>query len=127
MKKTTTKLKKEADRLYSIYIRNKYADDNGYVECVTCGVKKPVKEMQAGHYIPRSVLNLRYDDTNVHPQCYGCNVARKGNYPAYALFMLRTYGQDILDQLDKESHNVGQWKTYMYEDVISEMKSLTKQ
>ena len=55
--------------------------------CVTCNVKKPWKELQAGHYEKRGKNQLRYDETNVHPQCVGCNVFQKGNYTRYARYI----------------------------------------
>ena len=44
--KTHAQLKKDLDKVFSQYVRWVNADDNGLVECYTCYVKKPVKEMQ---------------------------------------------------------------------------------
>ena len=100
--KTVSKLKHEADAIFSKYIRNKYAKD-GYISCVTCGLSKPITEMQAGHYISRSCNALRFDERNVFPQCYGCNVGRGGNYPKFTIYLLQRFGQDHLTQLDEDS------------------------
>lgn len=121
--KSVSKLKAEADKVFSSYIRQKYADSSGYVTCVTCGVAKPIKEMQAGHYEKRSVNSLRFDERNVHPQCPGCNVFKQGNYPRYATFMINRYGQEILDELEKEAKTLMQFKAHQLEAIISLYKA----
>jgi len=54
---TKSRWKKEADKVFSRYIRRKYADKNGNVSCITCGVTKHWKEMDCGHYISRNHLS----------------------------------------------------------------------
>ncbi|MEE9118755.1 MAG: recombination protein NinG, partial [Calditrichia bacterium] len=89
--KTLGRLKKDLWKLFSLYIRKKYADDNGYVSCVTCGLTKHYTQMQAGHFIPRAQGNATYfEETNVHPQDYRCNINLGGNGPEYYAFMERT-------------------------------------
>lgn len=75
--------------------------------------------MQAGHYETRGTNYLRYDERNVHPQCYGCNVARKGNYPRYATFMVGRYGEGILKELEEDAKNLMQFKPYQLIELIS--------
>lgn len=50
-KPSVAKLKKKLWTLFSEYIRRLYSHDD-ICECVTCGVKKHWKELQAGHFIP---------------------------------------------------------------------------
>lgn len=120
-KPSVSALKKKADAIFSLYIRTKYADPHtGLVACVTCGTLHPIKEIQNGHYISRGNNWLRYDERNCHPQDYSCNIARKGNYPAYAAFIVRTYGVDRLEELHQESKALYQWKPHLLEEIISE-------
>lgn len=122
--KSVSQLKREADAVFSKYIRTKYSDAHtGLVECVTCGSQRPIAEMQNGHYISRGNNHLRYDERNCHPQDYACNVARKGNYPAYAAFMVRTYGADIIEQLQWESKEIKQWKPQELTELIDLYKA----
>lgn len=81
---TPSKLKKKLDKLFSVYIRTKYADSNGYVSCFTCATKKPWKEMQCGHFVSRLHLSTRYDEGNCRPQCKGCNIFGGGRVAAFA-------------------------------------------
>lgn len=90
MKKLTIpKAKKKAWEQFSIYIRLKYANSSGIVQCVTCGIRKHYKDnMQAGHFIPGRGNAVLYDERLVYPQCFGCNYGKSGNYIPYERFML---------------------------------------
>lgn len=94
--------------LFSKYIRLKYST-NGLVRCITCGTWKYVKEMQAGHFIPGRHNSILFDERNVHPQCYHCNIGLKGNSIEYYAFMQKRYGQEVIDELralDRKSVNI---------------------
>jgi hypothetical protein len=98
---TVKSMKLDAWDVFSEYIRRSYADDNGYAECVTCGTRKPWREMQAGHFISRRYTMILFDERNVHPQCPYCNGPLSGNISAYQNFMVCKYGQSIVDHLFK--------------------------
>lgn len=122
--KTVSQLKKTADTVFSQYIRQFYADSHtGYVACVTCGQQKPWKQMQNGHYEKRSSQYLRYDERNCFVQCASCNVFKNGNYPRYAQFMLKNFGQERLDELEKDAQKIKQWTSQELEDIISHYKA----
>jgi len=97
-KESVTSLKKKLDTLFSIYIRQMY-EVNGLVECYTCGVQKPLKSMQNGHFWSRSNLSVRWDEDNCRPQCVGCNVYKSGNYIIYTTKLLKEIGQINFDKL----------------------------
>jgi ribosomal protein L37E len=69
----------DADIIMSRYIRLKYADKDGLVKCYTCDVKKHWSLMQAGHYVKRANLYLRWDERNLRPQESYCNEYLHGN------------------------------------------------
>jgi len=94
-------LEKNVWKKFSLHIRLKYADQNGYVSCYTCGENKHYKEMQAGHYIKRSRKMLKFDERNVRPQCQRCNLFLDGNQDAFAVRLEQEYGYGILQELDK--------------------------
>lgn len=103
MKKMSRKqLVKKLDSAYSQYIRVKDAV-GGDATCVTCGVKKPWKELQNGHFYTRGRYPTRWDDDNCHVQCYRCNIALKGNYINYTKYMINRYGMEYLDILEAKS------------------------
>lgn len=116
-KKTTSQLKKKLDKIFSEYIRRKDAK-NGIATCVTCGKKAHWKELQNGHYVSRSYLATRFDETNCHVQCCGCNIFKKGNMDSYALFMINKYGVKHLEELEKSKQIIIRY--FPYEEKIEE-------
>ena len=72
-------LVQDLDHVFSQYLRNKYADKNGIVECYTCGGKHTIAEIQCGHFMGRSNLGTRWMEANCRPQCMECNYFKTGN------------------------------------------------
>jgi hypothetical protein len=67
-----------ADTYYSRFIRLYHSID-GNCTCYTCGVIKPIKEVDNGHYMKRQHKNTRYHENNCRPQCKICNGDTKHN------------------------------------------------
>lgn len=119
MKISLSGLNKKLWKLFSEHIRQKYADEEGFVKCFTCDAGRHWKEMDAGHYIPKSVsLRLRFDERNVHPQCTACNRFRHGNLTEYAIALQKKYGAKILEELDALRHEPTKYSRLDYEDMI---------
>ncbi len=119
-KKTPAKLKKELWKLFSEYIRRKDGDGT-YNTCFTCGVKKEWKMLHGGHYIRASAgLATYFDEQNVHPQCYACNIWRDGNSDEYALRLQSKYGDNILNELNQRKYRV--IKDFPFQAMIIEYK-----
>ena len=94
MKKPSIKsAKAKAWKAFSIYIRTKYSKD-GICECFTCGVHKPIKEMQASHGVGSRCNGVLFLEEIVRPCCYGCNVCKKGNYEIFIPKLIELYGFD---------------------------------
>ena len=91
--------KKKAWEALSKVVR--YANSDGeYASCVTCGITKPWKELQTGHFIPKAQGNAIYFALeNCNPQCYRCNINLGGNGAEYYPYMLRAYGEEIIKRL----------------------------
>ena len=107
-KLTTSKAKARAWKACSKYIR--YRDSyQGYAPCCTCGTVKPISGpgcIQAGHFIPGRNNAILYDERDIAAQCGVCNVLRQGMWVEYEQFMLKTYGQDVIDELKRMKNDV---------------------
>ena len=76
-------------------------------ECCTCPRILPWKRMHAGHYFSRGLAGgsgTYFDERNIHLQCALCNAFEQGNPRAYDEFMLRKYGQTVIDELRIKHH-----------------------
>lgn len=122
MKKTLTKLKKIAWDLLSKIRRLEEADDRGMVECITCNKIYFWKDIQAGHFIDGRGLGILYDERGIHPQCYACNCPRHGLKTEYYPYMLKRYGQEVIDELKRNAKNVVKMYRADYEEKIAQYK-----
>jgi hypothetical protein len=125
-KKSRGTFKHRAWEVFSKYIRQRNADESGMVSCISCGTVKHWKEIDAGHYIAKSLsLALRFDERNVHPQCVACNKWRHGNPSQYALALIRRYGENILEELDRDRRSGEGFKIYEsgYRELFEKYKA----
>ena len=86
-------------KVFSEFIRRRDADENGICTCITCGLKREWKQMDAGHGIPRQHWGTRYDERNNHAQCKRCNGFEGGSQEAYAKAVDKKYGAGTWDML----------------------------
>ena len=91
------KLKSEVWDLFSEYVRRSEANEQGFVQCVTCKKWLPWKEAQAGHYIHGTLFSI---PEIVHSQCPQCNGFLHGNLINYKEYMLEKYGQKNIDRFE---------------------------
>lgn len=78
--------------------------DIDVVRCRTCGkwLVRNSKNAQASHYISRGTggwSGVYFDERNIHICCYQCNCCKQGAAQEYGDFMLKKYGQEVIDQL----------------------------
>ena len=112
----------KADNLASKYIRQKFADSNGNVTCITCGKVDHYKSMHCAHYIERAAKNTRWLEENLHPACPSCNVYRKEFHKReYTLYLIDMYGREKIDELKAEARKVlsGSQVRQLAEDAIA--------
>lgn len=115
-KPTKKSARDRARKAMSQYIRQKYADRNGYVKCVSCGKVDHWKEMDAGHF--RSKGNgsgTEFVEENVHPQCVNCNrfIAEDAKI-RYTTFMIDTYGREKIEELEAQARQVSRRRVHDY-------------
>ncbi len=87
---------KKLDTIFSKYVRLKDADLKGNCICITCDRSYYWKEIQAGHFISRKHYSTRWDERNVKPQCYSCNVMRYGEQYKYSKYLGTKLSEDLL-------------------------------
>lgn len=118
-----SKVVKDLDAIFSQYIRLKYANEYGEVQCYTCGAKMNWKEAQNGHFYSRARYATRWDEANCRVQDYRCNVALNGNYIVYTRNMLMEIGEEALDQLENRSKSIEKMPTSLLLEKIDYYKT----
>jgi len=122
--KVVKKLKKDAWAWFSKYIRLKYADNFGVVECCTCGKRDNWKNMQAGHFVAGRQNSILFEENGVHVQCYACNVCKNGNTLEYFIFMERRYGREEIERLRRLAKDSKKYTREDYLELIDKYKNL---
>ena len=125
--------KKITDKWFSLYIRLRDAlefqkeisgVDVSFGRCCTCGKIGQWKYMDCGHFISKGLggaSGIRWDERNSHLQCKQCNAFRQGNYPEYEKFMLKKYGQKVIDELHIK-HKVNRYSWMDFEGLAEYYK-----
>lgn len=117
-KESVSGLVNSLDEVFSKYVRQSAADENGIVKCFTCGAYHPIKKMQCGHYVSRSNYALRFEEKNTAPQCYRCNIKMEGNKPSFAQRLVEKYGQGILEELEMRKNNRFKLEPFILKEMI---------
>jgi hypothetical protein len=126
--KPLNKLEADLWTQFSIYIRSKDADFQGYTKCYTCGKRIHWKlETDAGHYIKRSYKALKFDERNVRPQCKRCNMYMDGNQDEFADHLELDYGHGILQELKALKYQEKRFTRIELESLITHYKNLNGQ
>jgi len=103
--KRIKKLRGKAWELMSLFTRLKWADDKGFVKCVTCGKVFHYTKMNAGHFVhgtPSHGYQYDYIEENINPQCVRCNKWLHGNLIQYTTFIALKHGEEMVKLLQKE-------------------------
>lgn len=97
MRKITRKgMIKKLDKLMTEYVLVRDGE-----RCVICGSRQ---QLGNGHYFSRSHYATRWLPLNCHTSCWPCNFRHEFNPWPYSKFMVKTYGSEVLDKLEK-THN----------------------
>ena len=122
--KTISKLKKELDKWFSLYIRIRDANEYGMVQCFTCGVVRGYKDgMQNGHFQSRKHLATRFsEDGNCEVQCLKCNIFDSGQQYLFSLRLDEKYGEGRAEELEQLARTTLKISRVEYEEQISYYK-----
>ena len=112
-----SKLKKKADLVFSVWIRER--DKN---QCVLCHKKT---DIQCGHLIKRGKMATRYNEMNCHALCSRCNY--KDNFEPwhYASWFIFENSDIAYQALINISKGIKQMKRCDYELLIKKYGSNT--
>lgn len=80
----------------------------------------------AGHFINRRWMSLRWDERNVHAQCSSCNRFDEGNSIGYARFMDRKYGATTVDMMMALKTQTFKWSDWELKTLEDEYKKKIK-
>lgn len=120
-------LVKKLDRIFSQYIRLRDRVSGDYVSCITCGKLYHWKEVDAGHFVPRDRMSVRFNEKNVNGQCRHCNRFRSGEQYAHGKAIDRKHGEGIAEWLEFEGRKVRKYSSWELEQLIKHYREKVKE
>ena len=120
--KTISKLKKDLDKWFSLFIRLRDADDLGFVKCFTSGRYYHYKNLHAGHFMSRKSHSTRWDEVNVQPQSIGDNLFGQGEQYKFGKELDLKYGEGTSENLQQRAREIQKFSRVDYEEKISYYK-----
>jgi hypothetical protein len=95
--------------------------------CISCGKSDPSKVYHAGHFKAQGGNSaLRFDDKNIHVQCYRCNVELSSNQSAYREALIKKIGIDEVERLET-TKNTKLWTVEELKEIIKTYKQKIKE
>lgn len=116
----------QLDTLISKWVRYSAVGGDGLVECYTSGKRFLPRDLDAGHYITRNCMFLRFDLRNIKPQS---RIDNRGKYGLAAEFgkRLELEHPGITEILLEESRIIYKWSREELRNLISEYTIKLKQ
>ena len=103
--KSINQLVADLDKVFSIFIRLRDIDADGFSYCVTCGKPMTLKTSQCGHFISRRHFSTRWEEKNCAAQCVGCNMFAQGKQYEFGLAIDMRFGIGTAQKLLIQSKN----------------------
>lgn len=100
---------KELDGLFSEWLRRGNADQNGKCTCFICDYKARWQDMQAGHFVDRDQMALRFDVNNVYVVCPTCNCFDDNHRTRFEDAIRTKRGEDVLKFLEVQKRSLKKW------------------
>ena len=105
--------KKELETVFNAYIRERDIKE----PCISCDSTGDFRRT-AGHYFPTTHGSVRFNEDNVHVQCwFNCNKNRHGNLSEYLPRIIKKIGQKRFDEMERIKNQVT-WKPSIPEIIL---------
>ena len=122
--KTISKLKKELDKWFSLYIRLRHATPQGMCQCFTCGKIDHYKKLQCGHFQSRRHHATRWNEQNCQVQCVKCNMFEQGEQWQFGIKLNGKYGEGTSSELEFIAKTTVKLGRVDYEEDIRYYKAI---
>lgn len=125
--KSLSSLIKEADAVFSTYIRLRdQKAGNGQIHCFICGTRLTFAQACCGDWIRRDKMPTRFDVINCNSLCYLCNERDEREPDYYELAMMKRYTPELLLGLKIRSINLQKYSRFEIGELIQEYKDKAK-
>jgi hypothetical protein len=123
-----TKALKKADAEHSLWFRANEANEQGAVQCVTCGHwmmwKTSDGSTHCGHYESRGFAATRFMPENCGVQCRACNYYLEGAKIKFRAYLVKRHGEEKVLEIEKLAKMPNKRLTdFELDEIIKERKT----
>ncbi len=111
--KTIPQLQNTLWPIFAAYIKAVHGNN-----CFTCNKWAEGRDLQAGHFIPRTYSPTKYEEGNVRSQCSRCNEFHAGKPIEFERRLRLEIGDEAVDALKKKSTEPWKWDRF---DLIAKI------
>lgn len=123
-----SKAMRKADEAFSLFIRTRDAQpyEGRFFRCISCHRILPIGQADAGHYINRSHMSVRFNEKNCNAQCRHCNRFMEGNIQDYRKGLIEKIGVQQVELLEAMKNLTNKISTFELELLATHYKEETK-
>lgn len=119
---SVSQLLKIATDKFNAFIRHRDAIGQ-YFTCISCSLFKHVRFMQAGHYMPSTYSQLKFNELNVNAECIQCNCMDENHLVGYRKNLIRKIGIEKVEELENSKiGNTAKWDREELLEIIKKYK-----
>lgn len=121
------------DKVFSLYIRLRDSKEFGFraARCISCGEVKPFDMFDAGHFVSRTCMPLRWSEDNVSAECSSCNRFKSSHLLGYRKNLIIKLGRRIVERSAVAQSLPNDKKLLLIkklgEQRVEELESMSKQ
>lgn len=109
---------KDMDTVFQFYVRLRDVMPGGYGRCISCGKIKSFDHLQAGHYIGRRHMILRWNPFNCNLECDGCNGFDGNHLIGYRKNLIKKIGEAKVELIESIYKQSKKWSAFEIEAMI---------
>ena len=115
----------DMDSFFSQLIRIKASDSSGRSSCFICGKEAHYSQLCNNHYVQRSVIALRWDESNCKIGCYECNNRHEIDTEPFTRKM-EEWRKGITSELTQQSREVVKVSTQDLKELLISIRQQLK-
>lgn len=119
-------MKDKLDKVFSLYIRQRDSNVEGFGSCCTCKKRIHYKDGHCGHFMSRRHLSTRWDEKNCALQCVSCNTYNQGRQYEFSKYIDNKYGKGTAESLSAKSAQTIKMTKVDYDEQIKIFKEKLK-
>ena len=102
----------DMDKIFQYWVRLRDSMPGGYCRCISCGQIKSFDQIQAGHYMSRKHMSVRWSPLNCNGECVFDNAYNGDHLIGYRKNLIKKIGEEKVEWLEAESKRTKKWSNF---------------